>query len=129
MSKMLYLRKNLPFDLYEINLLKADEKQLLQISEELGLALNIAEMKAIKRYFEEKGRNPMDIELQTLGQTWSEHCYHKTFKGTVITPDGKEIKSLFRTYIAKVTSELNMPWCISVFEDNAGIIQFESEYA
>ncbi|MEM2111054.1 MAG: phosphoribosylformylglycinamidine synthase subunit PurL [Candidatus Bathyarchaeia archaeon] len=129
MSKLLYLRKNLPFDLYEINLLKADEKQLLQISEELGLALNIAEMKAIKRYFEEKGRNPMDIELQTLGQTWSEHCYHKTFKGTVITPDGKEIKSLFRTYIAKVTSELNMPWCISVFEDNAGIIQFESEYA
>jgi phosphoribosylformylglycinamidine synthase len=129
MSNPLYLRRDLPFDLYEINLLNADESQLLRISEELGLALNIAEMKAIKKYFEDKSRNPTDIELQTLGQTWSEHCYHKTFKGTVITPRGKEIKSLFRTYIAKATVELNTPWCISVFEDNAGIIQFEEGYA
>lgn len=128
MSKSLYVRKPLPFEIYEINILEADEKDLLKISEEMGLALNIEEMLAIRNYFLEKHRNPTDIELQAIGQTWSEHCYHKTFKGSVFLPDGREIDSLFKTFIAKVTRELNMPWCISVFEDNAGIIHFEGDY-
>jgi phosphoribosylformylglycinamidine synthase len=128
MSKSLYVRKPMPFEIYEINILEADEKDLLKISEEMGLALNLEEMLAIRNYFLEKHRNPTDIELQAIGQTWSEHCYHKTFKGLVILPDGREIDSLFKTFIAKVTRELNMPWCISVFEDNAGIIHFEGDY-
>ncbi|MCW4021069.1 MAG: phosphoribosylformylglycinamidine synthase subunit PurL, partial [Candidatus Bathyarchaeota archaeon] len=82
-----------------------------------------------KNYFTKKGRNPTDVEIQTLGQTWSEHCFHKTFKGTVVTPEGKEINSLIKTYIARATQELAKPWCISVFEDNAGIIHFEGETA
>jgi len=129
MSSALYLKSDLRFDLYEIDVLKADDRQLLQISNELGLALNLEEMKAVKRYFFEKGRNPTDVELQTLGQTWSEHCFHKTFKGTVVMPGGKEVNSLLKTYIAKATHELRKPWCLSVFEDNAGIIGFEGEVA
>ena len=128
MSKQLYVKKNLPFDLYEINILEADEKDLLKISEEMGLALNLEEMLAVKNYFVSKHRNPTDIELQAIGQTWSEHCYHKTFKGVVVLPDGREINSLFKTFIARVTVELNKPWCISVFEDNAGIVHFENDY-
>ncbi|MBS7605124.1 phosphoribosylformylglycinamidine synthase subunit PurL [Candidatus Bathyarchaeota archaeon] len=118
----------MPFDLYEINILEASDNDLIKISEEMGLALNLEEMKAIKAYFSHKGRNPSDVELQTIGQTWSEHCYHKTFKGIIILPDGREIKSLFKTFIARATYELNKPWCISVFEDNAGIIRFERDY-
>ncbi len=64
------------------------------------------------------------MELQTFSQTWSEHCYHKTFKGK-IQLDGKEIDSLFKTYIAKATKEIRAPWCFSVFEDNAGIVKFD----
>ncbi|RJS76479.1 phosphoribosylformylglycinamidine synthase subunit PurL [Candidatus Bathyarchaeota archaeon] len=124
-----YVKKKVPFELYEITLLDADDEQLLQISEEMGLALNLEEMKATRRYFAEKGRNPTDVELQTLGQTWSEHCFHKTFKGTILTHEGKKINSLIKTYIAKATLELNKPWCISVFEDNAGIISFEGDIA
>ncbi len=123
-----YIKRDLPFELFEINLLDADEKQLLQASLELGIGLNLREMKKVQRYFRKKGRNPTDVELQTIGQTWSEHCFHKTFKGDVITQDGR-IESLFKTYIAKATRELNLPWCLSVFEDNAGIIQFEDGYA
>jgi phosphoribosylformylglycinamidine synthase len=67
------------------------------------------------------------VELQTISQTWSEHCYHKTFKGK-IRLDGKEIDSLFKTYIAKATKEINPPWCFSVFEDNAGIVRFDKGY-
>jgi len=129
MTSPLYIKRDLPFELYEINILDADEKQILKISEELGLALNLQEMKRIKDYFAERKRNPTDVELQTLGQTWSEHCFHKTFKGIVVTSEGEEINSLFKTYIAKATLELNKPWCISIFEDNAGIIKFEDDIA
>jgi len=127
--KSLYLRRNVPFELYEVNILDADDEELLRISEELGLSLNLQEMKKIKEYFEKKGRNPTDIELQTLGQTWSEHCFHKTFKGTIKTSEGEVINSLFKTYIAKAAEELKKPWCISIFEDNAGIIHFEDDIA
>ncbi|MEJ2241205.1 MAG: phosphoribosylformylglycinamidine synthase subunit PurL [Candidatus Bathyarchaeota archaeon] len=68
------------------------------------------------------------MELQTIGQTWSEHCYHKTFKGNIKTSEGT-IRSLFKTYITQATKELNPKWCISVFEDNAGIIEFDRNYA
>jgi len=124
----LYERRPLPFDVFEIKLLDANDKQLLQISTEQGIGLNLEEMKKVQKYFSEKGRNPTDVELQTIGQTWSEHCFHKTFKGE-ITLGKKKIKSLFKTYIAKATKELNHSWCISVFEDNAGIIDFDKGVA
>ena len=121
---ILYKKRPLPFDLLEIKLKDASDQQLVQISADLGIGLNLEEMKKVKKYFFEKGRNPTDVELQTIGQTWSEHCYHKTFKGE-ITLEKKKIKSLFKTYIAKATKELNPGWCISVFEDNAGIVDFD----
>lgn len=123
-----FTRRNTAFELCEIGLSDADHKQLQKISQELGIGLSLKEMKAVKEYFSKKGRNPTDVELQTIGQTWSEHCFHKTFKGTVTTDKGR-IQSLFKTYIAKATSELNPPWCISVFEDNAGIVELEKDYA
>jgi len=129
MSIPLYIRRDLPFELYEVNIQEANDEQLMRISEELGLALNLREMKAIKDYFRKEGRNPTDVELQTLGQTWSEHCFHKTFKGIIITSEGERIDSLFKSYIARAAEELNKPWCISIFEDNAGIIQFENDMA
>jgi len=123
-----FTRRKAPFEIHEINILDANDKQLLKISQELGIGLNLEEMKAVKAYFSKKGRNPTDVELQTIGQTWSEHCFHKTFKGNIITDKGK-IQSLFKTYIAKATSELNPSWCISIFEDNAGIVEFDENYA
>ncbi|MEM2352216.1 MAG: phosphoribosylformylglycinamidine synthase subunit PurL [Thermoproteota archaeon] len=128
MREQLYIRKSLPFDVYEVNILEAGDDDLIRVSEEMGLALNLEEMRAIKSYFSRKGRNPTDIELQAIGQTWSEHCYHKTFKGVIILPDGHEINSLFKTFIARATYGLNKPWCFSVFEDNAGIILFDRDH-
>ena len=123
-----YVKKDVPFELVEIILQDANDKDLLQISGKMGLGLNLNEMKIVKNYFAQKKRNPTDVELQTIGQTWSEHCYHKTFKGDITTPEGT-ISNLFKTYIAKATKELNLEWCISVFEDNAGIIDFDKNHA
>jgi len=126
LTSQLYAKRDLPFSLFEVDLLRASEDQLLQISRELGLGLNLEEMKKCKRYFSKRGSNPTDVELQSIGQTWSEHCYHKTFKGEVLV--GRRKVRLFKDFIAKVTKELSKPWCISVFEDNAGIIDFERGY-
>jgi phosphoribosylformylglycinamidine synthase len=123
-----YARKDSSFEVMEIDLKNANDKQLIQISRELGVGLNLTEMRLVKKYFSKKKRNPTDVELQTIGQTWSEHCYHKTFKGNITTPEG-EVHSLFKSYITKATEELNPQWCISVFEDNAGIIEFDNDYA
>ncbi|MEM2202723.1 MAG: phosphoribosylformylglycinamidine synthase II, partial [Candidatus Bathyarchaeia archaeon] len=79
----LYIRRDTPFPLFEIALAQASDQQLLNVSLELGLGLSLDEMRTVQKYFREKGRNPTDVELQTIGQTWSEHCFHKTFKGTV----------------------------------------------
>ncbi|MGB9135171.1 MAG: phosphoribosylformylglycinamidine synthase subunit PurL [Candidatus Bathyarchaeia archaeon] len=124
----LFTRCSTPFELYEVNLSEADDEQLLKISRELGIGLNLKEMRVVEEYFSGRGRNPTDVELQTIGQTWSEHCFHKTFKGTITIDKGK-VKSLFKTYIARATSELNPSWCISVFEDNAGIVELDKNYA
>ncbi|MEM4577066.1 MAG: phosphoribosylformylglycinamidine synthase subunit PurL [Candidatus Nezhaarchaeales archaeon] len=101
----------------------------MKISSETGIGLSLEEMRAVKTYFQAEGRNPTDVELQTIGQTWSEHCFHKTFKGVIRTTDGKIIDNMFKTYIASVVKELNPEWCVSVFEDNAGIVDFVDGFA
>jgi phosphoribosylformylglycinamidine synthase len=122
-----FIRKKTPFLLFEVNLLESSEEQLEQISEDLGLGLNQGEMKAVKSYFQARRRNPTDVELQTISQTWSEHCFHKVFKGRLIY-GGKVVDNLLRTYIVKATEEIKAPWCFSVFEDNAGIVEFNEGY-
>jgi len=127
MNANLYLPRRTSYALYGITLAKANDQQLAEISNELALGLSLQEMKTIQAYFKEENRNPTDVELQTISQTWSEHCYHKTFKGK-IQINGREIDSLFKTFIAKATKEINPPWCFSVFEDNAGIVRFDKGY-
>jgi len=125
----LYIKQpNLPFDLYLVNVVDADEEALMKVSSELCLALSLEEMKAIRAYFRSLRRLPTDVELQTLGQTWSEHCYHKTFKG-VVEVEGRRVRNMLKRYIARVVEELRPPWCISAFEDNAGIVDLGDGYA
>ncbi len=127
MTENLYTRREASFPLFEANILDATDQQLLKMSHELGIGLSLQEIKAVRNHFTKRGRNPTDVELQTIGQTWSEHCFHKTFKDK-IKFDGKEIDSLFKTYIAKATKKINPHWCFSVFEENAGIVEFDKGY-
>jgi len=115
-----------PEGVSEVNLLSAGDKELRRISQELGLNLNLQEMRACKQYFSKLSRNPTDVEMQTIAQTWSEHCFHKTFKGEVEVR-GRKFR-LFKDFIERVTRELSPSWCFSVFEDNAGLIEFEENY-
>lgn len=108
----------------EVPLLEASDAELMNTSKTRGLSLNLSEMKAVRGYFSKQGRNPTDVELETLAQTWSEHCVHKTFRG-IINYEGEIIDNLLASTVARVTKELAKPWCISVFKDNSGVIDFD----
>ncbi|MFH1925782.1 MAG: phosphoribosylformylglycinamidine synthase subunit PurL, partial [Chloroflexota bacterium] len=86
------------------------------------------EFQSIVDYHQKQGRNPTDVELETLAQTWSEHCVHKTFKGR-FKLGGKVVDNLLKSTIMKATRELDKPWCLSVFMDNAGVIDFDGQWA
>jgi phosphoribosylformylglycinamidine synthase len=107
-----------------VPILKLDDAALLKLSREMTLSLNLKELHAIRDYFKKVGREPSDVELETIAQTWSEHCKHKTFTGH-ITFEGKVIPNLLKSTIVKATQDLNKSWCVSVFKDNAGIIEFD----
>ena len=124
------------FKLATVDMLRASDEELMRISKGGQLFLSLEEMKSIKDYFKKLGRQPTDCELETLAQTWSEHCKHKTFRGTIEYEErlaGSKVKkciinNLLKNTIMAVTKELNKEWCISVFEDNAGVIEFDKNH-
>lgn len=105
------------------------DDQLLKLSRERRAALNLQEMQSITDHFRELNRDPTDVEFETIAQTWSEHCSHKTFKAEITTePNHQIIKGLLKSYIRAATEKINAKWVWSAFVDNAGIIDFDDEY-
>lgn len=117
-----------PFHLVTVPIRGASSDELKKISRDRTLSLDLAEMQAIQKYFQAEKREPTDCELETIAQTWSEHCKHKTFRSD-IDMNGTVIKNLIKSTVFKATSELDRPWCLSVFKDNAGIVEFDDEHA
>ena len=115
------------FVLTTVDLLSLDDDGLMELSKD-RLWLNLSEMRRIKDYFSRLGRNPTDVELETLAQTWSEHCIHKTFKSKIKLGQ-LVVDNLLKSTVMRVTEELKKPWCLSVFRDNAGVIDFDGRYA
>ena len=74
-----------PYELQivHLSLRNLNEDELTALSKEKDLFLNAVEMQAIQKYYAELGREPTDIELESIAQTWSEHCVHKTLKSSV----------------------------------------------
>jgi len=111
---------------------KLSAGELRALDKACGWSLNSAELLEAQAHFRKSGREPARGELETLAQTWSEHCKHKTFSGPVRFRHGgktKRYRNLFKETIVKATKTLNKPWCLSVFKDNAGVIDFDGRYA
>ena len=105
-----------------------DSKELNQLSVKMMLSLNEQEMNEIKRYFREIKQEPTQGELETIAQTWSEHCVHKTFKGT-FSYNAKTIYNLLKSTIVSATEKISRQDCLSVFKDNAGIVKIDDQLA
>ncbi len=115
-----------------INLISATDDKLVEISDKGLLSLTLKEMQTIKKYFVTLKRNPTDCELETIAQTWSEHCKHKTLTAKIKLKYKKGRKFVTKVYdnllkdtIFYATKKINHKLCLSVFEDNAGIIKFD----
>jgi phosphoribosylformylglycinamidine synthase II len=140
------------FKLAHVDIRDLNDAQLEVLSREGHLFLSLDEMKAIQSHYKALDREPTDIELETLAQTWSEHCVHKTLKSTIhytgdptadVAPttrpgvsmhdDGSyTIDNLLKSTVAAATFELieeGLDWTLSVFVDNAGIIKFDDDHA
>ena len=98
-------------------------EQLAVINKERGLALDPEELIAIRDHFSQRGVHPTDVELETIAQTWSEHCAHKTFRANITTESGSPRPSLINQLRAS-TDTINAPYVVSSFVGNAGIISF-----
>lgn len=142
------------FSLRHVSLRGLDETGLEKLSRQGHLFLSLEEMRAVQRHYRALGRDPTDLELETIAQTWSEHCVHKTLKSAIVyrgalmpRPNAEKAESqkakteeveiryanLLKETIVRATEELMRegrgPRCLSVFKDNAGIIDFDGEYA
>jgi len=71
------------FRLTHVPIRDLDDAGLEKLSREAHLFLDLHEMRAIQAEYQRLNREPTDIELETLAQTWSEHCVHKTLKATI----------------------------------------------
>lgn len=118
-----------------VRLLGANPERLDRISRDGQLSLTREEMLTIQAHYRDAGRDPTDVELETIAQTWSEHCSHKTLKGRIRYRDerGERVfDNMLRETIFEATQQIRRDlgekdWCVSVFQDNAGVVTFADE--
>jgi phosphoribosylformylglycinamidine synthase len=128
------------FDLQTVAIRDMDDDALVRLSAEGQLYLSLTEMQTIRDYYRQLDRNPTDIELETIAQTWSEHCSHKTLAGRihyVETQGGETVReiqfdNMLKETIFNATVQIREnlgedDWCVSVFKDNAGIVTFDDK--
>lgn len=99
-----------------------DDVGLAALNADRSMALDAEELRVIRDHFRTLGREPTDVELETLAQTWSEHCAHKTFRAA-IDVDGQPIAPLL-TQLREATERIDAKFVRSTFVGNAGIVSF-----
>ncbi|MCL2120064.1 MAG: phosphoribosylformylglycinamidine synthase subunit PurL, partial [Planctomycetaceae bacterium] len=131
------------FSLITVPIRGMNEEELQRLSKEGQLYLSLAEMQTIRSAFEKLDRDPTDIELETLAQTWSEHCSHKTLAGRIhhVRKDAGgnilrefHFENMLKETIFAATNTLCKAnpdiarRCVSVFADNAGVVTFDDQF-
>ncbi|HBT76116.1 MAG TPA: phosphoribosylformylglycinamidine synthase subunit PurL [Planctomycetaceae bacterium] len=124
------------FQLKTVPIREMDDAALATLSKEGQLYLSLTEMRTIQTHFVERDRDPTDVELETVAQTWSEHCSHKTLAGRIHYkgPEGeRRFENMLRETIFAATVKIRETLgpadrCVSVFSDNAGVVRFDDRY-
>ena len=126
------------FKLVTVPIAHLDDAGLIKASKDGTLALSLDEMKVVQGHFRNLNREPTDAELESIAQTWSEHCSHKTLKGTITftdrgTGETRVYKNLLKETVFGATQTIRAnlgadDWCVSVFSDNAGIVKFDDDF-
>ncbi len=122
-----------PFVRVVVPLRALEGEALDALSARMSLSLTRLEMERVRDHFRGQDRDPTDAEIETIAQTWSEHCKHKTLKGACDYSENgappRRIGSILGETIFRATEATRREWCLSVFVDNAGVIDFDGENA
>ncbi|MGI9177202.1 MAG: phosphoribosylformylglycinamidine synthase subunit PurL [Pirellulales bacterium] len=124
------------FEQETIPLAGLDAAALERLSRERCLALTVRELHAVRDHFLALGRDPFEIELETIAQTWSEHCCHKTLSSGIdhVGPAGEShYDNLLKETVFAATRTIRetlvpKDWCVSVFRDNSGVVRFDGDH-
>ncbi|MGA1821907.1 MAG: phosphoribosylformylglycinamidine synthase subunit PurL [Thermoplasmatota archaeon] len=108
----LFVNMGLSAPVRKVKLSEATEEQLREISEIMSIGLSGEEIGRVREYFSSEGRDPTDIELEALGQAWSEHCCYKSSK----------------YYMRRSFLGIEAPQTILTDED-AGVVEFDDDHA
>ncbi len=106
-----------------------DDIGLAAVNTERSLSLDLEELQVIRDHFVSLDRDPTDVEIETLAQTWSEHCAHKTFRAVVhaLEPGDAEAseRAPLMQQLRSCTEEIAAPFVRSAFVGNAGVVEFQ----
>jgi phosphoribosylformylglycinamidine synthase len=131
----LQLGRQYEFNKQIVAIRESSDDELLGLSKDWQLSLSLVEMQTIQAHFKTLRRDATDIELETIAQTWSEHCSHKTLAGRISYTDEngtRQFDNMLKETIFAATMQIRADlgdddWCVSVFKDNAGIVRFDDE--
>ncbi|HET7840733.1 MAG TPA: AIR synthase-related protein, partial [Terriglobia bacterium] len=96
-----------------VSLRGLSEAELERLSKERSWYAPLSQMKTIQAHEAKRGRPYTDAEIEILAQSWSDHCYHTTWKSLGL------LKRL-----SQATQRINHPLVVSSFQDNAGGMEF-----
>jgi phosphoribosylformylglycinamidine synthase II len=102
-----------PDPVREITLTGLDDRALDALSRERSWYAPLAQMKVIQAHETARGRPHSDAEIEILAQSWSDHCYHTTWRSLGL------LKQL-----SQATAQINHSLVVSAFKDNAGGMEF-----
>ena len=102
-----------------VSLKGIDAADLASLSEKRRLFLDESQMLALAENCRTgMGRDLTDAELEMFAQTWSDHCFHTTWKSL----------GLLSMLSGRHTGDSH-PLVLSSFEDNAGVMEFYDGWA
>jgi len=102
-----------PDPLTTVSLLNLSDAELEKLSQDRSWYAPLSQMKVIQAHEKAIGRPHTDAEIEILVQSWSDHCYHTTWKGLGL------LKRL-----SEATARIHHPLVVSSFKDNAGGMEF-----
>ena len=93
------------------------DQELMKLSEARSWYAPLSQMSVIQAHEIQQGRPHTDAEIEILVQSWSDHCYHTTWKS---------LRLLQR--LSEATARIGHPLVVSAFKDNAGGMLFYEDW-
>jgi phosphoribosylformylglycinamidine synthase subunit PurSL len=93
------------------------DHELTALSQARSWYAPLSQMRVIQDHEIRQGRAHTDAEIEILVQSWSDHCYHTTWKSLGLLQK-----------LSEATARIGHPLVVSAFKDNAGGMLFYEDW-